>query len=327
MYLLSEQTNAFYQLLKQYERIIIHRHKRPDPDAIGSQLGLKYLIEATYPQKKVFAAGTTTQGLAWLGEMDKVTREDYQDALVIVVDTANQERIDGEHYTLGAALIKIDHHPDVEQYGDLQIVHPQASSCSELLTAMSEELKHRLPLNAKAARLLYAGIVGDTGRFLYNATTAMTHQLTSRLLEQGINAFEINDTFQLTTLEELKFQAFAYENLVVDSSGMAFLRIDRTHLAEFGITEEQTNGIVNIASRIKGVYCWVTFVEQDGEDFFYRCRIRSKGPVINGIAANHHGGGHPMASGANAYSEEEIQAIIAEMKAAAVEYVAENGLT
>ncbi|MBD3949306.1 bifunctional oligoribonuclease/PAP phosphatase NrnA [Tuanshanicoccus lijuaniae] len=322
MYLSTEQMNAFYQLLKQYERIIIHRHKRPDPDAIGSQLGLKYLIEGAYPQKKVLAAGTTTQGLAWLGEMDKVSVEDYQDALVIVVDTANTERIDGDHYDKGAALIKIDHHPDVEQYGDLQIVYPQASSCSELLTAMTQVLQHRLPLNQRAARLLYTGIVGDTGRFLYSSTSAMTHQMTSRLLEQGINAFEINDTFQLTTLEELKFQAFAYDHLVVDPSGMAYLRIDRSHLAEYGITEEQTNGIVNIASRLKGVYCWVTFVEQEGEDFFYRCRIRSKGPVINGIAANHHGGGHPMASGANAYSEEEIQTIISEMKAAAMNYVA-----
>ena len=71
-------------------------------------------------------------------------------------------------------LIKIDHHPNDDPYGDICWVDSSASSCSEIITRLVENLDGKLKLNAKAARLLYAGIVGDTGRFMYNATTPAT---------------------------------------------------------------------------------------------------------------------------------------------------------
>ncbi|WPC08713.1 bifunctional oligoribonuclease/PAP phosphatase NrnA [Globicatella sp. PHS-GS-PNBC-21-1553] len=319
-YLIESEVEAFFQKVKAYDKIIIHRHQRPDPDALGSQLGLKYLIENAFPNKKVLAAGTNSKGLSWLGQMDKVPVEEYPDALVIITDTANTERIDGDHYQKGQDLIKIDHHPIVEEYGSLQIVKTEASSCSEIIVAISELLGERLPLNLQAAKLLYAGIVGDTGRFLYNSTTALTYKYTALLLEQGIDAFAINDYFQVMTPVEVKLQGFGYENLQVNEAGVAVLRINREDLERYGASEEQTNGLVNLASRIQGVYCWVTFVQQEGADFFYRCRIRSKGPVINEIAALHAGGGHPMASGANAYSEEELNEIVEQLSQASLLY-------
>lgn len=320
MYLVAEQIEKLYEKIISSETIIIHRHQRPDPDAIGSQLGLKSLIESKFPQKKVLAAGTTTKGLSFLGNMDKVSRTDYQEALVIVTDTANQPRIDGDLFDQGQDLVKIDHHPEVDAYGSLQIVHTNASSCSEIIVAISDYLEERLPLNQAAARLLYAGIVGDTGRFLFNSTTDFTFLMTAKLMQQGINAFEINDQFQVMTLEEVKLQGFGYENLQVNEAGVAYLKITQEDLKQYQVSEEQTNSLVNLPSRIEGVKCWVTFVEQEGEEFFYRCRIRSKGPVINEIAAKHGGGGHPMASGANAYSEEEIDQIIDEMTQAVIAY-------
>ena len=43
--------------IKEYNRIIIHHHIRPDGDCIGSQMGMKHLIKATYPEKEVYAVG------------------------------------------------------------------------------------------------------------------------------------------------------------------------------------------------------------------------------------------------------------------------------
>ena len=100
-YIITEQIEALYAHIEAANTIIIHRHLRPDPDAFGSQLGLKYLIEHHFPNKRVLAAGTMTAGLKWLGNMDKVTQEDYENALVIVCDTANQPRIDGDLYSQG----------------------------------------------------------------------------------------------------------------------------------------------------------------------------------------------------------------------------------
>ena len=43
--------------IEKYEKIIIHRHVRPDPDAYGSQLGLKELIQANYPRNRYMRRG------------------------------------------------------------------------------------------------------------------------------------------------------------------------------------------------------------------------------------------------------------------------------
>lgn len=314
MYLIHEQIEQLYNIIQQFDTIILHRHVRPDPDAIGSQLGLRALLRQAFPNKKVLAAGTISQGLRWLGEMDNVTIRDYEEALVIVCDTANQPRIDGDHYAKGQYLVKIDHHPVVDTYGDLQIVHTQASSCSELLIAISRYLNERLPMNEEAARFFYAGILGDTGRFLFDSTTAYTFDCVSFLKQYPFNAYEVGDMMNRITMEEAKFQGFALENLIVNEFGVAHLIISKQDLAAYGVTEEQSNTVVGLPGRIDGITSWCVCVEQESRTTpYYRCRLRSKGPAINHIAERHEGGGHPKASGANAYSLEEIHTIIQEL--------------
>ena len=107
--------------IQAFDTIIIHRHVRPDPDAMGSQMGLKYYLKAKYPEKLVFAVGQVEPSLAFMSDLDQVESEQYQDALVIVCDTANAPRIDGARYSEGQALIKIDHHPPVDDYGDINL--------------------------------------------------------------------------------------------------------------------------------------------------------------------------------------------------------------
>ena len=149
--------------IKEYDTIIIHRHMRPDPDALGSQVGLQKLLQYHFPEKTIKVTGYDEPNLMWLAQMDQVADEEYQEALVIVCDTANTARIDDQRYTTGDFLIKIDHHPDDEVYGDISLVDTSSSSASEMIALFAQE--NQLTLSSEAARLLYAGIVGDTGRF------------------------------------------------------------------------------------------------------------------------------------------------------------------
>lgn len=314
MYLELEQLEIFMQMVEDADTIIIHRHLRPDPDALGSQLGLKLMIKEAHPQKRVLAAGTTSKGLAWMGEMDKVNLSDYHGALVIVTDTANQPRIEGQYYYEGENLVKIDHHPEIDRYGNLEIVHTEASSASEIVALMSHELESRLPMTKQAAALLYAGIIGDTGRFMYDSTTKTTFETVAWLSDFGVDFFEINDRFITMTREQAKFQGYALDKLVIDDSGFAYLTIPIEVRESFGLSEEETNSVVNLASSIEGVYAWTTFVEQTPADGSWRCRIRSKGPIINTIAEKYNGGGHPKASGATVYSIQEKEAMIEDLK-------------
>lgn len=301
------------QYIQDYDTIIIHRHERPDPDAIGSQLGLKTMILDNFTGKRVLAAGTTTKGLAWLGEMDSVTKEDYDHALVIVCDTANRERIDGKHYHRGEALIKIDHHPEVDPYGDVQLVSTQAAACCEILTYISLQSHRQLQITDASASLLYTGLISDTGRFLFNSTTSQTLSMGAYLKEFDFDAFKINDHFQTMTLSQAKFEAYVMSQLTILNHQLAYVTISIQDMLTYGISEEETHLIVQLPGRIEGIKSWMIFVEQEGTPQKWRVRIRSKGPEIHEFAAEHHGGGHPMASGAYAYSEEEKEIMVKEL--------------
>lgn len=324
MYLERDKVQQLNNYIKKYDTIIIHRHVRPDPDAFGSQLGLKELILNAYPNKRVLAAGTMTKGLSWMGEMDTIEDSDYRDALVIVVDTANHPRIDDKRYISGSKLIKIDHHPDVDSYGELELVYPQASSCSEIIANISLMLENGLPLSHDAAQLLYAGIVGDTGRFLYDSTSVITHETVAALLKLNINAFNINNHFTTMSMEQAKFQGFVLEKLTISQSGVAYIMINQEDLQRCGITEEESNIAVGIPGSIEGVKTWALFIKQEGNHPYWRVRLRSKGPIINELATRYHGGGHPKASGASIYSDEELNNFLAELNKITEAYTEES---
>ncbi|HEN0721346.1 TPA: bifunctional oligoribonuclease/PAP phosphatase NrnA [Streptococcus agalactiae] len=303
----------FQQILdkiKEYDTIIIHRHMRPDPDALGSQIGLRDIIRHNFPKKKVLATGFDEPTLAWIAKMDQVTDQDYQGALVVVTDTANTPRIDDERYKKGDFLIKIDHHPNDEVYGDLSYVDTNASSASEIVTDFA--LSCDLLLSTSAARVLYNGIVGDTGRFLYPATTSKTLKIASKLREFDFDFSAMARQMDSFPFKIAKLQGFIFEQLKIDKNGAACVTLTQEDLKHFDVTDAETAAIVGVPGKIDIVESWAIFVEQS--DGHYRVRLRSKSHIINEIAKRHNGGGHPLASGANSYSLEENQAIYQEIQ-------------
>ena len=296
--------------IKEYDTIIIHRHMRPDPDALGSQVGLKKLLQVNFPEKKIKVAGKTEPTLAWMAKMDDVSDDDYKHALVIVCDTANTARIDDERYNKGDFLIKIDHHPNDDIYGDISWVDTSSSSASELIALFA--LENKLKLDDYSAKLLYAGIVGDTGRFLYPATTARTMAVASKLREYPFDFAALARKMDSFSYQIAKLQGYVYDHLEVDENGAARVVLTRKILDEFNVTDAESSAIVGTPGRIDCVESWAIFVEQP--EGHYRVRLRSKSIVINEIAKRHDGGGHPLASGANSYSLEENEQIYQEIK-------------
>lgn len=317
-----EGTNLKRQIIdtiEQYDTIIIHRHIRPDPDAYGSQMGLKALIQDNYPNKKVFAAGNHDETLSYLGRPDIIADEVYHGALVIVTDTANTGRIDDERYSKGDFLIKIDHHPNDDAYGDLLWVNTESSSCSEMIYELYEEGRQykNWQMTENSARFLFAGIVGDTGRFLFPSTTKRTFEIAGELIQYPFNRNEIFNGMYEMEENLLKLQGYVYQNFSMDENGAAYIKMPKELLKEYNVTVSETSSLVGSLSNIKGVRAWALFVEEDNE---IRVRLRSKGPVVNELAKKYHGGGHPLASGATAYSWEEVDKVIADLKQLCKEY-------
>ncbi|MEQ9763203.1 bifunctional oligoribonuclease/PAP phosphatase NrnA [Streptococcus sp. ZJ151] len=296
--------------IKNYQTIIIHRHQRPDPDALGSQLGLREILRHNFPEKTVLATGFNEPSLSWMADMDEVTNDNYIGALVIVTDTANQPRIDDNRYHQGEFLIKIDHHPDEDTYGDISYVDNDASSASEIITEFA--LETDLQLTAEAARLLYAGIIGDTGRFLYPSTTAKTMRIAAELRAFDVDFAGMARQMDSFPLKIAKLQGYVLDHLDISENGAARVTLTQEILKAFEVTEAESSAIVGTPGKIDSVQSWAIFVQQaDGQS--YRVRMRSKSVVINTIAQKHDGGGHPLASGANSYSLDENDQIFQEM--------------
>ncbi|MBK1232855.1 bifunctional oligoribonuclease/PAP phosphatase NrnA [Enterococcus faecium] len=298
--------------IKKYDKIIIHRHLRPDPDALGSQVGLAELLRESFPEKEIRQVGETIEGLRFLAEMQEVEDVFYQGALVIVTDTANSPRISDQRYQLAEKLIKIDHHPNDDPYGDLVWVNTKASSCSEMIAEFALMFPESLKMNVKAARLLYAGIVGDTGRFLYPSTTSRTLEIASILRNYPFDASALNREIEQMPMKVAKLSGYLYQNIQVDENGAGRIILPQEILDKYGIDDSETASIVSLPGVIDEVLALGIFVQQPSG--YYRVRLRSKGPIINELAKRHHGGGHPLASGANAKDLAEVEEIYKEIQ-------------
>jgi bifunctional oligoribonuclease and PAP phosphatase NrnA len=299
--------------IEQFETIIIHRHVRPDPDAYGSQMGLAELLRANYPTKKIYATGEHDPSLSFLGQPDVVADELFEGALAIITDTANTERIDDQRYKNAASFIKIDHHPNDDVYGDIVWVDTTASSASELIYELFEAGKEEKGwvLSDTAARFLFAGIVGDTGRFLFPSATLKTFETAGHLIQYNFDRNQVYNGMYEMERKLLHLQGYLYQNFLMDDDGMAYIKITKDVLQQFDATPSETSLLVGSLGNVKGIVAWVIFIE---ENETIRVRLRSKGPVINELAKKYNGGGHPLASGATAYSWDEVDAVIADLK-------------
>ncbi|QFT90170.1 Bifunctional oligoribonuclease and PAP phosphatase NrnA [Bacillus sp. THAF10] len=297
--------------IKAHETIIVHRHVRPDPDAYGSQCGLAELIKASYPEKKVYRVGEEETSLRFLSKLDEIPDSTYDDALVIVCDTANTDRICDKRYKLAKKLIKIDHHPNEDRYGDLMWVDTDSSSTSEMVYELYLIGKNQgWIMTMEAARLIFAGIIGDTGRFLFQSTNTKTFQYASELLSYGFSMTDLYDELYRTKLHIAKLSGYVLENFNLHDNGVASMKITREILQRYNALPSEASQLVGMLGNIDGIKAWVFFIEEPDQ---VRVRLRSKGPIVNEIAKRYNGGGHPLASGASIYHWEDAENVLEDL--------------
>ena len=306
------------ETIKQYNSIIIHRHVRPDPDAYGSQGGLAELLKASFPEKSIYTVGKEEESLNFMRRLDEIPDDTYKEALVIVCDTANQARIDDKRYKLGDKLIKIDHHPNEDPYGDLLWVDTTASSVSEMIYEFYLFGKDKgLKLSDEGARLIYAGIVGDTGRFLFPSTSDKTFAYAGELIHYNFSRTDIYEGMYNLKMNIVKLNGYILQNFSIEANGVASVRLTKELLAQFQAVPSDASLLIGTLGNIQGIMAWVFFIQEEDQ---IRVRLRSKGPIINGIARNFKGGGHPLAAGASIYSWSEADLVIKELEEACEEY-------
>ena len=300
-----------YHKIKEYNTIIIHRHTKPDGDALGSQIGLKEAILATFPTKCVKVVGDISERYSWIGDMDEVNDELYQDALVIVLDTGAEKLISDERYNTGAFLIKMDHHYPQGEYGDLAYVDTTRESCAGVVAKFL--IEKRFKLNEKAATALFVGMVTDSGRFRYSSTNSETYRLASELMKYKIDTEAIYNKIYVDKLANVKLKAKLIDKFVVLDSGVAYLINTKEEIKEYNVPiYDVSRGMVNIMAGIEEICIWANFSEDVNGDIY--CEFRSNGKNINVVATKYGGGGHLQASGTTVYSFDTVKEIINDLE-------------
>ena len=316
--------NQIFKQIKKYNKIVIVRHVGADPDALGSTLGLKEAILNTFPNKEVYVVGAPAARHRYIGNLDRFTEDMYENSLLIVLDTPNLKRIDGVDVSRFEYKIKIDHHPFIEEFADIEFIDETASSASQLVVELIKNTK--LKLNKECAEKLYVGIVGDTNRFLYYYTTAKTFELVSYLFkETEIDFTKLYENMYVRSLHDLRFQSYVINNLTLTENGFGYLKIEQDILDEYTVDAATASNIVNNLTYIEDMYSWAIFA-YDKSNNNIRGSIRSRGPIINEVASNYNGGGHIYASGVRVSSFDEVDNIIKDLDEVCLKYKEENNL-
>lgn len=312
-----------YEEIKKYDTIVIARHIGVDPDALGSQFALKAAINVDFPSKKVFAVGTKSSRYNYFPKLDKYEENNNNNVLLIVCDTPDKKRVDIFDVDSFPNVCKIDHHPLIDKFSEIEYIDTFSSSASELVLRLLQE--NNMTINSEVATYLLYGIISDTNRFLFNTNANTLNMVADLIKNYEIDTDLIYKNLYARPFSEVKFQGYISENLKLTENGFAYIIITNDVLLKYCVDSSSAGNMVNNYNNIDEVLVW-TLISEDVKNNQFKFNIRSRGPVINTIAEKYNGGGHAMASGARVKTLDEVKMLINDLDERCKEYKRKEGI-
>ena len=302
---------AILQEIKSYDTIIIHRHNKPDGDAMGSQIGLKHILLENFPEKQIYVVGDDARFFGFMDDsvMDEIPDSLYEQALAVILDCGAAALISDDRYKTAQRTVRMDHHIFGQKIADTEVIETSYESCCGMVAHFAKE--SGLRLNATAAKALYTGMVTDSGRFRYDSTTARTHELASFLMEQPFDTTDIYRHLYADSYESKKLKAQFILKVQFTPNNVAYIYTTREELEQIDAdTFTVSRGMVNTMADMKGTDIWCNFTETENGVL---CELRSSIYNINPIAVKYGGGGHAKASGATVADRATAIAMLADL--------------
>ncbi len=297
-----------FNKIKNYDTIIIHRHSRPDLDALGSQRGLAIVLKEAYPNKKIYVVGDMSARYAFLGQMDEVADEIYENALAIITDVSVSNMVSDKRYTLAKEVVIIDHHKNASDITDQVICNPTKVAVSELIAELL--LARDFKISKEAATAFFGGIVTDSGRFQYGETSGSTLKIAGQLLDLGADKEFIYSNIYTETLAERQMKNWFANRFEVTKNGVAYLKNDKEVFEKWNVDFfNVSRGMVGVMAGIKEIPIWCNFTLDIANNIIVG-EFRSRSQSIVDIAKKYGGGGHDLACGASLKNWEEVNSVI-----------------
>lgn len=301
----EEKASAGWALIDGARRIVLLAHEHPDPDALGSALGLAHALRPLGKDCVVACADPVPAAYhtflpGWDAEVTALPHEHFD--LVIALDAGELSRYGALYerhkaFFDGATILNLDHHITSAGCGKVNIIDPISAATAELLTLFLLYRGVAIPLDA--ARCLLAGIITDTRSFEFDATTARTLAAGAYLVGLGAVPEDIiKPMYRMKPYAKARLWGVTLDRTLQSTAGgrIVWAALRQEFLRETGATSDMDDGLPSYLMDIHDVAISALFKEQ--ADGMTKVSLRAAAPYdASAIAARFGGGGHIRAAG------------------------------
>jgi bifunctional oligoribonuclease and PAP phosphatase NrnA len=295
------------QELRQADKLLLTTHENPDGDALGSLLAMHRMLEQLgkdslmYMSPDEFPLPWEYRGFHFDGLVGEPPA-DVSERTIVFLDCGNIDRMPVDFLQEdGLHILNIDHHHDNTRFGTVNLVCPVASCTAEIVWRLSKELD--VEITPGIADALYVGLVTDTGRFMYENTTADAHRMAAELIEAGVQPHPVYrrlwEDLPFRRLQLLQRALASVERH--DEGSLTIAHLTKRDYEETGALETDSEGVVDHMRAVEGTRVAVLVRELLSEDRegMRKVSLRATdGSVdVSRVAREFGGGGHPQAAG------------------------------
>lgn len=295
-------------------------HARPDGDCIGAQVAMVRMLRGIGIDAAALNVDPAPDALRFLVDrtpVEPLVAARLDGAELLMVDCADGARVG----VAAAEMLRgreiagnIDHHISNTSYARRNIVEPSSAATCEILAGLAFDLGWTV--DSDTAQALLTGIMTDTGRFCYPATSSRVFALCSRLLECGarpqLSAQSIYENEPMTRFKLL--QRFLASLRVERGGAIAVGKLCLDDFQETGAQYEESEGFVDYARSLRGARVGV-YLEERQTTVKASLRADDASYRVDRIARQFGGGGHACAA---AFSSDRKMAEIEEEVVAAI---------
>lgn len=299
-------------IVQRGQRFLLTCHVLPDPDAIGSMMGLAAILRSLGKEVYLYNRDPVPESLSFLADVDEI-----HSTLVpgmtfdatMVTDTAARNLLPRQFppAAVTGPVIMVDHHFGHDDFGDLVLRDVNAAATAVVVHAFAKALGVD-PIPAGAAEPLYTALVADTGGFRYTGTTPDTLRMAADFLDKGVDPWNVaSHVFEHWPMARLRLLGYAINAIETEHAGrIAIMCIPLTMVQKAGATEQMVEGMVEYGRMLQGVeisiMLWERRPRSDETAFgslLTRLSMRSAGNAdVARVATALGGGGHRTAAGA-----------------------------
>lgn len=311
-----------FPLLSQPRKIVITTHQKPDPDALGSSLGLYHFLKQFGHEVTVISPTNWASWLNWMENSETVidfeTNKERCDTIIKAADwlfcldfnvLLRTKNLTGLLENFSGTRILIDHHqqPDTEKF-EFGASDTKKSSTCEMVYDLIVQSGNSDKINIAIAECLYAGVMADTGSFRFSSAQASVHRMVADLKDRGLQHTKVHENIYDNFLENrLRFigHVLLHRMEVYYEFNTALIAISKKDLLRYHIKTGDTEGLVNYPLSIQGIKMAALVIDRDEER---KWSFRSKGEFdVNSFAKKYfEGGGHHNASGGKSKDSLEL---------------------